>query len=82
MGEPAHAVSDLLFGAKEIAAFVFGDVKYAGRVYDMQRRSRYPYRFPMFTMGGTLCARRSSIEDWYALQEASDNDNGGLPDAA
>lgn len=67
--------TDLLFGAKEIAEHVFGDKKYAGRVYDLQRRSRYPHRFEMFTMGGTLCARRSSIEAWYRMQEQADNDN-------
>ncbi|MGH6978059.1 MAG: hypothetical protein ACRED4_02000, partial [Brevundimonas sp.] len=69
------AVSDLLWGAKEIAGYVFGDERHAGRVYDLQRRSRVPHRFPMFTMGGTLCARRSSIDAWYAEQEASENDN-------
>ena len=63
------AETDLLFGAKEIAAYVFGDAKYSGRVYDLQRRSCYPHRFEMFTMGGTLCARKSSVEAWYARQE-------------
>lgn len=75
-----NAVSDLLFGAQEIAAYVFGDVRFAGRVYDLRRRSRPPHRFPMFTMGGTLCARRSMIDLWYRQQEQADNDNE--PDAA
>lgn len=80
------AETDLLFGAKEIAAYVFGDAKYSGRVYDLQRRSCYPHRFEMFTMGGTLCARKSSVEAWYARQEERErqaNDNSThRPEAA
>lgn len=67
--------ADVLYGAKEIAAYAFGDVRHATRVYDLHRRSRPPHRFPMFTMAGTLCARRSSIDDWYETREAADNDN-------
>ena len=72
-----EAITDLLFGAKEIAVYVFGSDRYAGRVYDLQRRSRPPFRFPMFTMGSTLCARRSSINAWYDEQETAENDDAG-----
>jgi len=54
---------DLLEGAAEIAAFMFGDKSKTGKVYHLARTSRLPF----FRSGTRLCARKStllrSIED-------------------
>lgn len=54
---------DLLEGAAEIAAFMFGDPGKTGKVYHLARTSRLPF----FRVGSRVCARKStlrrSIED-------------------
>lgn len=67
--------SNVLYGTKAIAAYVFGDTKYAGRVIDLIRRHRPPYRFPIFKLGSTICARISEIDAWILARERADNDN-------
>ena len=66
---------NVLYGAGEIAAYVFGDEDKAGRVYDLWRRHREPHRFPMFKLGSTICSRRSAIDAWMKAREHADNDN-------
>lgn len=56
---------DLLRGADEIAAFLFGSRKYRRRVYHLAETSR----LPVFRLGTLLCARRSVLFDWIAVQE-------------
>ncbi|WP_292229477.1 hypothetical protein [Brevundimonas sp.] len=65
--------SNILAGAKEIAAYFFGDAGKWQRVIDLNRRHRPPYRFPMFYLGATLCARKSEIDAWIAAREAANN---------
>lgn len=62
---------NLLTGAREIASYVYGTPEKEEKVQDLWRRVRYPYRFPMFKLGGTLVARRSSIDAWMEEQERS-----------
>jgi len=58
---------DLLMGAGEIAAFVFGDAGQARRVYRLRAKGR----LPVFKIGGRICARRSALRNWLADQEQS-----------
>lgn len=67
-------VSNVLYGAKAIAKHAFGDEALAHRVIDLKRRSRPPFRFPMFKLGGTICARVSDINEWIESQVANDRD--------
>ncbi|MBD3834001.1 MAG: hypothetical protein IE910_11725 [Brevundimonas sp.] len=64
--------SNVLYGAKAIALHAFGSEALAHRVIDLKRRSRPPFRFPMFKLGGTICARISDINDWIDSQVAKD----------
>ena len=63
--------SNILAGAKEIAAYCFGDADKWSRIIDLNRRHREPHRFPMFYLGSTLCARKSEIDAWIARREAA-----------
>jgi len=65
------AESNVLYGAKAIAAHLFGDEEKWSRVIDMNRRLDVPHRFPMFYLGATLCARKTAIDEWIAQREAA-----------
>lgn len=67
------AESNVLYGAKAIAAHLFGDEEKWSRVIDLNRRHRVPHRFPMFYLGSTLCARKSEIDAWIARREAANS---------
>jgi hypothetical protein len=58
---------DLLRTAGEIAAFTFGEDSEPNRrrVYHAVEK----HGFPAFKLGGTLCARRSTILKWVEAQE-------------
>jgi hypothetical protein len=56
---------DLLRGAEEIAAFLFGDKSQRRKVYHLAETSR----LPVFRLGSVLCARRSILMAWIAEQE-------------
>jgi hypothetical protein len=56
---------DLLEGADEIAAFIWGDAAQRRRVYHLAETSR----IPLFRLGSGLCARRSVLLDWIKAQE-------------
>lgn len=66
--EAATTMGDLLTGADEIAAFMYGTSMMARRVYDLSSRSTDG--FPSFKIGRDLCARKSSIHAWIAGLEA------------
>jgi hypothetical protein len=57
---------DILRGADEIAAFIFGERGSRRKVYYLAECSR----LPVFRLGSMLCARRSVIEGWIAGQES------------
>lgn len=57
---------DMLRGAHEIAGFLFGNPKERRKVYHLAERSR----LPTFKLGAVLCARKSTIMEWVAQQEA------------
>jgi len=56
---------DLLRGADEIAAFLFGSRAARRRVYRLQAKAR----LPIIRVGGRLCARRSALREWFAAEE-------------
>ncbi len=64
----ASLSADLMTGAEAIAEFMFGDTS------DTSRRRVYhaadKLGLPTFKLGGTLCARRSTILAWIERQEA------------
>ena len=64
-GEPSNLANDLLYGAAEIAEFLFGD---EGEREDERRKNRRKVyslaesgRLPVFRWGAILCARKSTI---------------------
>ena len=64
--EPTHAdhIGDLLYGAAQIAQFLFGDAKQRRKVYYLVESSR----LPVFRLG-SICARKSTLIAWIAEQE-------------
>lgn len=63
----SHALADdLLRGADEIAAFIFGSgASNRRKVYYLAECTR----LPVFRLGSVLCARRSVLLNWIAGQE-------------
>lgn len=59
---------DLLRGADAIATFVFGSPKHRRKVYYYASDART--RMPVFRIGATICARKSTLLEWIAEQEA------------
>lgn len=57
--------SDLLRGADKIADFMFGDTKRRRQVYHLAERKN----LPVFRLGSTICARKSTIMAWISDQE-------------
>lgn len=60
---------DLMSGAGAIAFFIFGDESETSRrkVYHAADK----LGLPCFKLGGTLCARRSTILSWIEKQESA-----------
>jgi hypothetical protein len=58
---------DLLRGADEIAAFVFGSTKHRRKVYYYATDAKA--RMPVFRIGAIICARKSTLLEWIRLQE-------------
>jgi hypothetical protein len=67
MADPATLASDVLRGAREIAAFYYGSAteRNRRRIYHLAETSN----LPVFREGGRLCARRSVLQRWIAAQE-------------
>ena len=56
---------DLLEGAAEIAAFLFGDSARRRTIFHLAHSDE----LPIFRMGATICARRSTILAWRRERE-------------
>lgn len=67
---------NMCWGAKEIAAYAFGDESKYRRVYRLIERYDPPHIFPTFMLGGTVCARKSDIDEWVASRLRAANDHG------
>ncbi len=57
---------DLLRGADEIAAFIFGERGSRRKVYYLAETSH----LPVFRLGAVLCARKSVLLRWITGQES------------
>lgn len=66
MRDPNDFSSDLLRGAREIAVFLFGDEKYARRIFHLHATGKLPV-FRMGTAG--ICARKSTLLRFFEEQE-------------
>ena len=64
---------DLLEGAAAIAAFIFGDATKRRRVYQLAGTGRGQNKLPVFRLGETLCARKSTLRQWIANREGSES---------
>ena len=62
---------DLLKGAKEIAEFLLGDSKQRRQIYHLAQHGR----LPVFKIGATICARRSTLLTWIEEQESHGSDD-------
>jgi hypothetical protein len=63
---PNELADDMLRGADEIAAFLFGKRGSRRKVYYLAECSR----LPVFRLGSVLCARKSVLLKWIAGQES------------
>ena len=59
--------ADILYGADQIAEFLYGTRRYRRRIYNLFSGDRIPH----FRLGATLCARKSVLLDWIACQESN-----------
>lgn len=65
-GDLRPLAGDMLRGADAIAEFLLGDPKKRRQVYHLAEKGN----LPVFRLGQTLCARRSTLLAWIAEQEA------------
>jgi hypothetical protein len=69
----APIAGDILYGADQIAQFLFGERKYRRRIYNLVEKSAHNLApgklFPHFRIGASICARKSTLRDWIAAQE-------------
>jgi hypothetical protein len=56
---------DILRGADEIAAFLFGDRSDRRKVYNLVETGMLPH----FRLGVSICARKSALLEWIKAQE-------------
>ena len=64
---PPDLSDDLLFGAAAIASYLFGDEGERRRVYSLVESGQ----LPVFHLGSTLCARKSTILNAITAREAA-----------
>ena len=63
---------DLLFGAAEIAEFLYGDKSKRRQVYHLAQSAA----LPVFKLGATLCAKKSSVRHYIEALEGQRNLDG------
>ena len=56
---------DILRGADDIAAFLYGERGHRRKVYNLIERNHLPH----FRLGSTVCARKSVLLGWIKSQE-------------
>ncbi|TYO65750.1 DNA-binding protein [Bradyrhizobium hipponense] len=76
--ENDRVADDLLEGANEIARFLFGPKGRRRRVYYLIATSG----LPVFRLGETICARRSTLRSWIAEQENAARAKGNVGKSA
>jgi hypothetical protein len=68
---PNELADDMLRGADEIAAFIYGDRGLRRKVYYLVECSR----LPVFRLGSVLCARKTVLLSWIEGQESRVKDS-------
>jgi hypothetical protein len=68
---PNDLADDMLRGADEIAAFIYGDRGLRRKVYYLVECSR----LPVFRLGSVLCARKTVLLSWIEGQESRVKDS-------
>lgn len=64
--QPAEALAgDILYGADQIAEFLYGDKKHRRKIYNLVENGQIPH----FRLGTGICARRSVLLMWIGDQE-------------
>lgn len=63
---PGTLAPDLLRGAEEIAAFLYGSGRERRKVYHLVETARLPH----FRLGNLVCARRTTLMAWIEEQES------------
>lgn len=67
---PDSLADDMLYGAAEIAVFLWGDAKFRRRVFYLASL-KGRRRMPVFRVGGTrICCCKSTLVTWIRAQEA------------
>jgi hypothetical protein len=62
---PGVLACDILYGADEIAEFLYGDKKFRRKVYNLVETGRLPH----FRLGASICSRKSVVLAWIDEQE-------------
>jgi hypothetical protein len=62
---PSALYGDILFGADQIAEFLYGDKKFRRRVYNLVETGS----LPSFRLGASICSRKSVLLEWITQQE-------------
>jgi hypothetical protein len=62
---PAVLADDTLYGADQIAEFLYGDSKFRRKVYNLVETKRLPH----FRLGACICSRKSVLLEWIVEQE-------------
>jgi hypothetical protein len=65
---------DMLRGADEIAAYLFGNPALRRKVYHLVATSN----LPVFKLGSVICARKSVLLKWVAAQETRHTTNSRM----
>jgi hypothetical protein len=65
--QPPAMAGDLLYGADEIAEYLFGSKAARRRVYTLDAAGA----LPTFRLAGKLCGRKSAIADTIAARETA-----------
>jgi hypothetical protein len=65
MTDHSNINDDLLYGAQQLAEFLYGDPTVHFRIYKLIDKGVLPH----FRLGGTICARKSTLMAWVADQE-------------
>lgn len=63
--EARPVAGDILRGAAEIAAFLYGDARHRRKVYSLVGSGHLPH----FRLGVSICSRKSVLLAWISAQE-------------
>ena len=62
--------NDILYGARAIAEFLFGDPRQRSRVYHLCAKGHLPHFRPGTSRKGRIYARKSTLREWGERAES------------